>query len=99
MLTDFQRRTTLSDTPIRITVWGENLHDRKDEKVKAIYPEGMHSTIAAGIRAHLGDRAAVQTATLDQPEHGLTDEILSNTDVLTWWGHMGHHLVQDAIVD
>ena len=40
----------------------------------------------------------VQTATLDQPEHGLTDEVLANTDVLTWWGHMGHHLVEDAVV-
>jgi len=89
----------MSDTPIRVTVWGENLHDRKHEQVKAIYPDGMHSTIAAGIRAQLRERVHVSTATLDQPEHGLTEEILENTDVLTWWGHMGHHMVQDEIVD
>jgi len=40
----------------------------------------------------------VRTATLDQPEHGLTAEALAETDVLTWWGHMGHHLVADEVV-
>jgi trehalose utilization protein len=89
----------LADTPIRVTVWGENLHDQKHEAVRKIYPDGMHNTIAAGIREYLGDRALVRTATLDQPEHGLTEQVLAETDVLTWWGHMGHHLVQDEIVD
>lgn len=89
----------MSTTPIRVTVWGENLHEQQHEAVKAVYPDGMHSTIAAGIREHLGESAVVRTATLDQPEHGLTQEILNETDVLTWWGHMGHHLVADEIVD
>ena len=84
---------------IRVTVWGENIHENRDAKVKGIYPDGMHSTIAAGISEYLGDKVTVQTATLDMPEHGLTDEVLNNTDVLTWWGHAGHHLVQDEIVD
>ncbi len=83
---------------MRVTVWGENEHDRTNEKVKAIYPDGMHSTIAASIRGHLTDRVEVRTATLEQPEHGLTEEVLDNTDVLTWWGHMAHHKVDDAIV-
>ena len=89
----------MADNPIRVTVWGENLHEQKHEKVRTVYPDGMHNTIAAGIRAHLGERAVVHTATLDQPEHGLTEEVLAQTDVLTWWGHMGHHLVQDEVVD
>lgn len=83
---------------IRVTVWGENLHEQKQESVRKIYPDGMHGAIAEGIRELLGDQAVVRTATLDQPEHGLTEEVLANTDVLTWWGHMGHHLVDDAIV-
>lgn len=90
----------MSNTPIRVTVWGENIHDQRDEKVKAIYPNGMHNTIADAIRKHHGDGSAtVRTATLDQPEHGLTEEILEQTDVLTWWGHVGHHLVSDDVVD
>ncbi len=83
---------------LRVTVWGENLHDRTSEAVKAVYPEGMHNTIAHALRATLPEGAVVKTATQDQPEHGLTDEILENTDVLTWWGHMAHHQVEDAVV-
>ena len=84
---------------IRVTVWGENVHERSHEEVRKVYPDGMHSVIAAGIREHLGDAVTVRTATLDQPEHGLTDEVLASTDVLTWWGHMAHDKVDDAIVD
>jgi trehalose utilization protein len=38
-------------------------------------------------------------ATLDEPEHGLSEAVLAQTDVLLWWGHMAHGEVQDAIVD
>ena len=85
--------------PIRVTVWGENLHEHKHEAVQKVYPDGMHTVIAAGIAEYAGDAVAVRTATLDQPEHGLTDDVLAQTDVLTWWGHMGHHLVEDAVVE
>src|SRR5881227_364961 len=88
----------VSETPIRVTVWGENIHDRTDERVRAIYPQGMHETIAGALREALGGGASVRTATLDQPEHGLTDAVLESTDVVTWWGHAGHHLVSDEVV-
>ena len=84
--------------PIRVTVWGENVHERKNEAVRAIYPDGMHEAIAAGLRKGLGDRAAVRTATLDEPEHGLSDRVLAETDVMTWWGHLAHHMVDGKIV-
>lgn len=64
-----------------------------------LYPEGMHGAIAAGLRSTLGERVEVRTATQDQPEHGLTDEVLDSTDVLTWWGHATHGSVEDAVVD
>jgi trehalose utilization protein len=83
---------------MRVTVWGENVHERRDPSVAAIYPEGMHETIAAGIREHL-DGAEVATATLEQPEHGLGPEVLDATDVLTWWGHAAHEAVAEAVVD
>lgn len=41
----------------------------------------------------------VRTATLDEPEHGLTDEVLNSTDVLIWWGHIAHGEVRDDIVE
>jgi trehalose utilization protein len=83
---------------VRVTVWGENLHEQRDELVRKLYPEGMHAAIAAGISEHLGEHATVRTATLDQAEHGLTEQVLAETDVLTWWGHIGHDRVADEIV-
>jgi trehalose utilization protein len=59
----------------------------------------MHTTIARGLGAVLGDAAEVRTATFDQPEHGLTEEVLAATDVLTWWGHTAHDQVSDAVVE
>jgi len=41
----------------------------------------------------------VRTATLDEPEHGLRDDVLNNTDVLIWWGHMAHKEVSDEVVE
>jgi len=82
---------------IQVTVWGENVHEKKLPAVAKLYPKGMHEAIATGIRE--SDEFEVRTATLDQPEHGLTDEVLANTDVLTWWGHCAHGDVSDKIVD
>ena len=80
----------------RITVWGEHRQDRSDDAVRAVYPDGIHTAIAEGLREAGFDVAA---ATLDEPQHGLTDEVLASTDVLTWWGHVAHGEVDDAIVD
>lgn len=85
--------------PARITVWGENVHEQRNEAVRALYPDGMHEAIASGLRARLGDAVVVRTATLAQPEHGLSEATLATTDVLTWWGHLAHHKVDDAIVE
>jgi trehalose utilization protein len=84
---------------IRVTVWGENLHEKRDESVQKLYPDGMHNAIASGIGEHLRARAVVRVATLDQPEHGLSDAMLANTDVLTWWAHIGHDQVADEVVE
>lgn len=82
---------------IHVTVWNEYRHEREEESIKAVYPEGIHEAIAD----FLGSEANLQirTATLDEPEHGLTDEVLASTDVLIWWGHMAHHLVSDEVVE
>ncbi len=85
------------DKNIRVTVWGENVHERKNPVVEKIYPHGMHEAIAEGLRE--SPSLEVRTATLDQPEHGLSPEVLDSTDVLTWWGHIAHGQVDDKIVD
>jgi len=85
------------NNPIRVTVWNEYRHEKLDEKVARVYPEGIHGAIAGYLRAQPG--MEVRTATLDEPQHGLSDEVLAQTDVLTWWGHMAHAEVSDEVVD
>ena len=82
---------------LRVTVWHEFRHEHKNPRVKALYPNGMHEQIAGYLRGRPG--ITVKTATLDEPEHGLTEAVLAETDVLTWWGHMAHHEVKDEIVE
>jgi trehalose utilization protein len=82
---------------IRVTVWGENVHERTNEVVRSVYPEGMHTTIAEGFGAD--PEIEVRTATLDQDDdHGLSETILDETDVLVWWGHAAHGKVRDEVV-
>lgn len=80
---------------MRVTVWNEYRHEKENDTVAQLYPDGIHGAIAN----YLSQQGfTVQTATLDEPEHGLTEQVLAETDVLTWWGHRAHHEVDDAIV-
>lgn len=80
---------------MKVTIWNEFRHEKLNEAVRAVYPDGIHMAIAN----HLSQQdMTVQTATLDEPEHGLTEAVLANTDVLIWWGHRAHDEVEDAIV-
>ncbi|MET3808036.1 trehalose utilization protein [Nakamurella sp. UYEF19] len=84
---------------LRVLVWGENRHEQVEPPVAQRYPTGMHGAIADGIRENLVDGARVRTAVFDDPQHGLTEEVLADTDVLTWWGHAAHSEVDDEVVD
>lgn len=81
---------------IRVTVWNEFRHEKETgHKASEVYPDGIHTVIAGFLNAAGYDAS---TATLDEPEHGLTDEVIANTDVFVWWGHMAHHEVSDETV-
>lgn len=82
---------------IRVTVWNEFRHEKSEDSVREVYPHGIHQAIADFLSPQ--EDITVTTATLDEPEHGLTEEVLNNTDVLLWWGHMAHKEVDDAIVE
>jgi trehalose utilization protein len=81
---------------LRITVWNEYRHERNNPEVAKIYPEGIHGLLAELLA---GEGHSVRTATLDEPEHGLTEEVLAKTDVLLWWGHTAHNQVDDLVVE
>lgn len=80
---------------LNVTIWNEFRHEKVHEEARKVYPEGLHAPIAGHLRS---EGIEVRVATLDEPEHGLTEAVLSETDVLIWWGHMAHHEVQDEIV-
>ena len=82
--------------PIRTLIWNENIHERSNADVAALYPLGIHGAIAAALSQDPAIEAA--TATLEQPEHGLGEAQLAATDVLLWWGHKAHGAVEDAAV-
>jgi trehalose utilization protein len=81
---------------IRVTVWNEFRDEREDDEIRSVYPDGMHAVIAAGLSQEADITAG--TATLDDPDHGLTQAVLDATDVLIWWGHRAHDEVGDEIV-
>ncbi len=81
---------------IRVTVWNEFVHEKNNPEAITIYPDGIHETI----RRFLSEEEdfVITVATFDMEEHGLTQEVLDQTDVLLWRGHMRHKLVSDAVV-
>jgi trehalose utilization protein len=89
----------MSKSPLRVTIWNEFVHEKANPLVAANYPQGIHQVIAAALSRELGPTATIRTATLEEPEHGLTDKVLAETDVLLWWGHKAHDQVADAIVE
>ena len=70
---------------IRVTVWNEFKHERELENIRKVYPEGIHGCIAAFLEKE--EDFTVRTATFDMEEHGLTEEVLNDTDVLIIWSH------------
>ncbi len=82
---------------ICVTVWNEFIHEREDERIGKIYPEGIHGCIGGFLSQNEDIR--VRYALLEQPEHGLSEEVLRQTDVLIWWGHCAHDRVDDRIVE
>ena len=83
---------------IRVTVWNEFRHEQKEERIRAVYPQGIHQVIADALNAD--DRFTARCAWLDQDaEQGLSEEVLAATDVLFWWGHMAHQEVRDDVID
>lgn len=81
---------------MKVLIWNENIHEREQPEVAAIYPKGIHGCIAELLAS---EGMTVTTATLDVPNHGLSEELLADTDVLVWWGHHAHDAITDAEVE
>ena len=82
---------------INVTIWNEYRHEKSDENVAKLYPNGLHAAIGEFLSKN--DDMKITLAALDDPAQGLPDEVLNNTDVLLWWGHMNHGEVKDDLVE
>lgn len=80
---------------IKVTVWNEFVHEKTQQSVKDMYPDHIHGTIAKFLEKN--EDIQVRTVTMDDPEQGLSEEVLKDTDVLIWWAHVAHHLVTDEV--
>lgn len=80
---------------VHVTIYNEYLHEIREKRIGEVYPKGIHGAIAE----MLGRDANydIRIATLSMPECGLTKEVLDDTDVLIWWGHMAHADVPDEV--
>ncbi len=81
---------------LQVTLWNEFIHEKEKPEVAKIYPNGIHGAWIDALRGV--PELELTTATLEQPDHGLGNGVLENTDVLLWWGHAGHDRVRDDIV-
>lgn len=91
-----ERRNCNMDRKIKVTVWNEFRHEKTLDGARDIYPDGIH----ACIKSFLDEAGCeVRLAALDDPDQGLPDSVLNDTDVLIWWGHMAHEEVDDGLVE
>ncbi len=81
---------------LKVLIWNENEHERTRPEVAAIYPLGIHGTLAGGLAA---DDLHISVATMDMPQQGLPSGALNDVDVLVWWGHILHDRVEQRIVE
>lgn len=77
---------------VRALVWDE----KPSHAPKSVYPQSINGAVAEGLQKLGQGRVEVKAANLDDPEQGITDRALADSDVLLWWGHARHGEVTDA---
>jgi trehalose utilization protein len=73
-----------------ILVWSEGTAP------KEVFPNDINGAVAAGLAKLRG--YTVKTASITDPEQGVSQAALDETDVLIWWGHQRHGQVSDEAV-
>jgi trehalose utilization protein len=82
--------------PIRVVVW-----DEQQPAQQKVYTNFLGNQIAAHLRRN--NDLSVRSANLNEPNQGISQELLNQTDVLIWWGHVRQddfpQSMADKIVD
>ncbi len=82
----------------KVVVWSEGTAC-VDAGSKEVYPKDINTAIAEGLKPLEAKGWEIVTASLNDPEQGVSDELLNSTDVLIWWGHKKHGDVKNELVD
>ena len=82
---------------LNVVIWNEFRHEKIDKHCASIYPEGIHGCIKNFLKDD--ENLDITLAALDDPDQGISGELLEKTDVLFWWGHMSHGEVNDELVE
>ncbi|MFA5449878.1 MAG: ThuA domain-containing protein [Clostridia bacterium] len=82
---------------MNITIWNEYHPSAKSGKIARVYPKGIHHTLKSIFAKE--ENISVHIATQDEPENGLSDKVLENTDVLIWWGSAWQDNVLDSVAE
>jgi trehalose utilization protein len=82
----------------KVVVWSEGTAN-VDPVSKKVYPQDINTAIAEGLAPLEASGWQVVKASLNDPDQGISDELLGSTDVLIWWGHKRHGDVKDDLVN
>ena len=82
----------------KVVVWSEGTAN-VDEASKKVYPQDINTAIAEGLEPLAGSGWQIVKAGINDPDQGISDELLNSTDVLIWWGHKRHGDVSNELVN
>lgn len=83
---------------MKVLIYNEFEHERKPGAAQDMYPEGIHMAIAKGLQKMDADLTFTYACLQDHKEV-ITEELLNDTDVMLWWGHIHHRDVDDSVVE
>ena len=86
---------TTAEKRIRVTIWNEFHDDKRWKIITDLYPGGVHAYLGKVLGEQNTD-FEITVKTLDDPDQGLSDELLDQTDVLLWYSHVRDHLVESG---
>jgi trehalose utilization protein len=91
LLAAFSFTCVLHAAPVRVVVW-----DEQSSAAKKAYTNSIGDRIAEYLRT-LPD-LSVKSVSLADPEQGLSEETINNSDVIIWWSHTKNKVVADEKV-
>ena len=76
----------------RVVVWSEGTAP------KNVYPHDINGAVAEGLEPLKAKGWEIVTASITDPQQGVSAGSLARTDVLIWWGHKLHGKISDEHV-